>query len=153
MSKTSFPSVNIGQQDHAQLKQIAQTAQREGHPTAGFLLAEIHRARVSEQRSVDGNVAGLDKLVSYRIDFGPTRRRRLVSPEDYATADDEVSVLSPVGAAMLGLCPGDRMPYRDVFGALHFVTIMQVETTSPVFESDTPENDPDDTPDPGPQAA
>lgn len=149
MSRSSFPMVQIERQDHRRLKEIARTAERDGHPTAPFLLAEIRRARVFDSALVEETV-GLNKQVSFRIDFGPTRRRLFVLPDHYSNSEFEVSVLSPVGAAMLGLRKGDRMPYRDIFGALHFVTIMDVEPLRPNFTAGA---GPQDPPDPGPQAA
>lgn len=149
MSRSSFPMVQIERQDHQRLKEIARTAERDGHPTAPFLLAEIRRAQVFDSALVEETV-GLNKQVSFRIDFGPTRRRLFVLPDHYSNSELEVSVLSPVGAAMLGLRKGDRMPYRDIFGALHFVTIMDVEPLRPNFTAGA---DPQDPPDPGPQAA
>ena len=149
MPHSSFPVVQIERQDHLRLKELARTAEREGHPTAPFLSAEIRRARVFDSAQVEETV-GLNKQVSFRIDFGPTRRRLFVLPEHYSDSELEVSVLSPVGAAMLGLRKGDRMPYRDIFGALHFATIMDVEPLTPNFATST---GPQDPPDPGPQAA
>lgn len=153
MSHTSFPVVQIERQDHLRLKQLARIAEREKHPTAPFLLAEIRRAQVYDHAATEETI-GLNKQVSFRVDFGPTRRRLFVLPEHYANSELEVSVLSPVGAAMLGLRKGDRMPYRDIFGALHFVTIIDVEPLTPNF---TPHaaarRGPEGPPDPGPQAA
>ncbi len=151
MPHSSFPVVQIERQDHLRLKQLARAAEREGHPTAPFLLAEIRRAQVFEQPSAEEAI-GLNKQVSFRIDFGPTRRRLFVLPEHYANSELEVSVLSPVGAAMLGLRKGDRMPYRDIFGALHFVTIIDVEPLTPNFTNLADASGPEE-PDPGPQAA
>lgn len=147
MSNTTFPTVSLGRQDHARLNKLARTAQRDGHPVAGFLLSEIRRARVFEQDSLEA-AAGPDKRITYRVDFGPTKRGLLVLAENCAGA--EVSVLSPLGTAMLGLKEGDRMPYRDVFGTLHFVKIIRIETPLPGFVSSAPEESPFD---PGPQAA
>jgi regulator of nucleoside diphosphate kinase len=152
MPHSSFPVVQIERQDHLRLKELARTAEREGHPTAPFLLAEIRRAKVFDTPVPEmvEETAGLNKQVSFRIDFGPTRRRLFVLPEHYSNSELEVSVLSPVGAAILGLRKGDRMPYRDIFGALHFVTIMDVEPLTPSF---TASPGPQDPTDPGPQAA
>jgi regulator of nucleoside diphosphate kinase len=149
MPQSLFPVVQIEREDHLRLKELARTAEREGHPTAPFLLSEIRRAKIFDNALVEETV-GLNKQVSFRIDFGPTRRRLFVLPDHYSNSELEVSVLSPVGAAMLGLRKGDRMPYRDIFGALHFVTIMDVEPLTPNFIAST---GPQDPPDPGPQAA
>lgn len=154
MSKTTYPSVTLGVHDHSQLKKVARAAQTEGHPVAPFLLAEIRRARLLEEDALN-ETAGLNKQVTYRVNFEPAKRRTLVLPENNGASGDSISVLSSVGAAMLGLRAGDRMPYRDVFGTLHFVTIVRVEPPSPKFFRFrfTSKTDPGGSSDPGPQAA
>lgn len=154
MSKTTYPDVTLGVHDHSQLKKVAHAARTEGHPVAPFLLAEIRRARVLEDASL-GERASLNKQITYRVNFEPAKRHTLMLPEDAGTSGDSISVLSSVGAAMLGLRAGDRMPYRDVFGTLHFVTILRVEPPSPKFTRlrVTSKTDPGGPSDPGPQAA
>ena len=55
--------------------------------------------------------------VNYRLNWGsPVETQRLVYPEEYVSADEHVSVLSPVGTALLGLTRGSQMPYSQVQG-------------------------------------
>jgi regulator of nucleoside diphosphate kinase len=144
MSNTIYPVVVIARHDHIRLKEVARAARKQGHPVADFLLAELRRARVMEERS-SARTAGLDCHVTYRINFEPPKRRKLVLPENYRDSQGMLSVLSSAGAAILGLHERSRMAYRDLFGALHFVTVLQIESPSPRFN--------DFAPDLGPRAA
>lgn len=151
ISKTTYPAVSIGRRDHARLKELARAARADRHPVADFLLAEIRRAHVFEQGFEQGapdTVVALDCRVTYRVDFGPVVTRRLAHPEDYQGEDKDVSILSSLGAALIGLRGGDRMPYRDVLGTLHFVKVLHAGPPPPnsIRSSAGPF-------DPGPQAA
>lgn len=138
MSNTIYPVVVIARHDHVRLKEVARTARKQGHPVADFLLAEIRRARVMEERT-SARTAGLNCRVTYRINFEPPKRRKLVLPDDYRDSQGMLSVLSSTGAAILGLHERSRMAYRDLFGALHYVTVLQVEPPSPDFNSFAPD--------------
>ena len=81
---------------------------------ADFLLAELRRAKVCEAPQLPSDVVAPGRLVIYQVD-GEARPRShvLVHPDDYRSFEDEVSVMSPVGTALLGLRPGDGMAYID----------------------------------------
>jgi regulator of nucleoside diphosphate kinase len=148
MSFLSIPTVNIDRQDYVRVKKIAETARKKRHPAAPFLLSEIRRARVLDDAPADA-VVGIGRKVSNRVNFGPTLRRLLVLPGDFRDSDRDVSILSQLGAALIGLKARDRMPYRDIFGALHFVTVIEIEP-APQFARAKNTGGP---PNPGPQAA
>ena len=148
MSHLTIPNVHIDRQDYIRLKKIAETARKKRHPAAPFLLSEIRRARVLDDAPSDA-VVGIGRKVSYRVNFGPTLRRLLVLPENFRDSDRDVSILSQLGVALLGLKARDRMPYRDIFGALQFVTVIEVE---PAPKSARAENT-GSPPDSGPHAA
>lgn len=148
MSFLTIPTVNIDRQDYVRLKKIAETARKKRHPVAPFLLSEIRRARVLDD-TPPADAVGIGRKVSYRVNFGPTVSRLLVLPENFRDSERDVSILSQLGAALLGLKVRDRMPYRDIFGALHFVTVIDVEP-APRFSRAENTGGP---PNPGPQAA
>ena len=147
MSHLTIPTVNIDRQDYVRLKKIAETARKKRHPAAPFLLSEI-RARVLDDAPSDA-VVGIGRKVSYRVNFGPTLRRLLVLPENFRDSDRDVSILSQLGVALLGLKARDRMPYRDIFGALQFVTVIDVEPAPGFARAENTSGPPDS----GPQAA
>jgi regulator of nucleoside diphosphate kinase len=126
MNAHSLPPVTIVAQDYARLKQLAIAACADNHPVAGFLLAEIRRARVAEERVRPRLAAALNLWVTYHVDDEPAESRILVHPEDYVSSERQLSVLSPKGAALIGLRAGDRMPYRSIGGLSHVVTLESV---------------------------
>ena len=49
--------------------------------------------------------------------------RLLVFPDDFRNFETHLSVLSPLGAALVGLGVGSRMPFVDLDGELRLVTV------------------------------
>lgn len=116
----AFPSVRLPKDDWVRLMSLAFTAENDLNPVGTFLRAEVHRAIVME--STDDDVVRLNAWVTYRIDWGPTESRLLVHPHDYVPGGHHLSVLSPVGAALIGIRIGERMPFFDLGRTIHLVT-------------------------------
>jgi len=69
----------------------------------------LESARIVEDRLLQDDVVTLDTLVEYReLPSGPTREITLVLPHLADAAHGRVSVLSPVGRALLGRKPGQQ---------------------------------------------
>ena len=89
---------------------------------------------------------------------GPLREPILVHPEDYVSSERQLSVLSPVGTALIGIKVGDRMPYLSIEGAFHVVIAVSVNPPLKIvsFAQNTRRvhiNSKTKSFDPGPQAA
>ena len=121
-----LPPVIIPAPDYARLERLARAAWSDQHPTARFLLSEIHRARVVDDSICRQNIVTLNRWVTYRLDLGHYESRILVHPEDYVSSERQLSVLSPVGTALIGIKVGDRMPYLRIEGAFHVVIAVSV---------------------------
>lgn len=76
------------------------------HDTAASesLATELHRARIVDQRTVPADVVTMNSEVVYE-DCATQRKRtvRVVYPKDADGARGFVSVLAPIGSALLGL--------------------------------------------------
>ena len=108
-----LPSIALTASDHPRLKKLARIAAQQGEKDATFLLAEISRAIVvsDDARQVKSLVT-IGSWVTYWTNRGIRRKTvQLVWPEDFTSDPSQVSVLSGLGAALVGLRAGDRMPY------------------------------------------
>ena len=100
----------------------------------------------------------MNRWVTYRLDLGRYESRILVHPEDYVSSERQLSVLSPVGTALIGIKVGDRMPYLSIEGAFHVVIAVSVNPPLKIvsFAQNARRvhiNLEDESFDPGPQAA
>jgi regulator of nucleoside diphosphate kinase len=122
-----LPPIIISRRDYARLERLADNALRERHPVGRFLMSEIRRAIVFDTNKRPDGVACINEWVTYRIDG---RRRSeskvLVFPEELRNGQIELSVLSPLGAAVLGLGIGHRMKFFSIEGGVHSVIVEDV---------------------------
>jgi regulator of nucleoside diphosphate kinase len=110
------PLVTIVDADFGRLHALALAGEFAGNPVAGLLAAELERAVIRPADEIGPNIVRMNSRVAFRIG---TRRnievRTLVYPEEYARRGDRgecVSVMTPLGAALLGLRVGTSMSYE-----------------------------------------
>ena len=74
------------------------------------MLAELLDAgRIVPMQDIPGDVVTMNSQVLYQdLETGELHEVRVVYPEDANPAAGHISVLSPVGAALLGLAAGDE---------------------------------------------
>ena len=105
------PAIFIAQSQRKSLKKLIAEAFRGKDRIAPFLSAEVRRAAICDDGALPDNAVAPGRAVSYRIDWGaPTSYRTLVYPEHFADPQTQISLLSPIGAALLGLRAGAQMP-------------------------------------------
>ena len=128
MIALSLPPIAIPSIDILRLKRVTDHAVYGFHPVGNFLRSEIDRASIHPPSTMPDCVR-LDEWVDFRPDDGdPMRSAILVMPEKFWSYRRHVSILSPVGAALLGLRGGDRMPYVDGAGKSCTLSVIRVQT-------------------------
>ena len=104
------PDIFIGRSQHKQLKRIAAEAFRNRDRIAPFLSAELRRAGLCDDQMLGCERVAPNRQVSYRLDWGAaTPYRTLVYPDDLQDESGQISLLSPIGTALLGMRQGDQM--------------------------------------------
>lgn len=77
------------------------------------LQAELNRAQVVSPGSVAEDVVTMDSIVMLRdLDTGETETYTLVYPDRADIANHRLSVLAPIGTAILGYRVGDELRWR-----------------------------------------
>lgn len=108
-----LPNIIIPSSDHRRLEEIAYAAAEQGDTDAMFLMGEIIRAEVVPDCSARlDSIVTMKSWVTFRTNWSfPRETRQLVYPEDYMSDKTQISVLSPLGAALIGLRVGSRVPF------------------------------------------
>lgn len=123
MSNAQKPTIYVGHDDHEELIDLALKALGRA-PAAALLLQEMQRATVAE--APPPNVVAMNSDVDFEYSGRRYRDFRLVYPRYADITDGRISVLTPVGAALIGLSEGATMswlgPNRDV----HSLTVLRV---------------------------
>ena len=122
----ALPPITIHLDDYNALVLSAELARRANRPHAGFLIAELRRARLCERYELPRNVVSMGCSVTYRLTSSAAKAtRRLVFEYERAKYANGLSVATPLGTALLGVRVGDRMPFRLGYSLEYGVTDAQ----------------------------
>jgi regulator of nucleoside diphosphate kinase len=127
MMNEQLPPIRIGANDFHLLKLAAMQAVEDSNPVCSFLVSELERAELVES-SAPLRCVRLDNWVTFRADDGLLLESRIpVLPENFRSNHLHVSILSPLGAALIGVPVGSRMPYVGIDGISHVLTVESLE--------------------------
>lgn len=121
------PDILIGEREHRRLTIAALTDTTSHAEEIDFLLYELDRAQLVDDRSLPADIVRLNSIVRYRPESGEERTVKLVLPDD--TFLDErfrLPVTSHHGAALLGLRPGDALFWLNPDGTRGAVEVVRV---------------------------
>ena len=125
----SVPQIIVSNADYERLTDLA-TASLERLPeVANELLSEMDRAKVVQDGSVPDNVVRMGSTVTFKSDDGNTRTLKLVYPAEESLDEHRISVMTPVGAALIGLSQGQSISWTARDGKHHRLTVTKVKAT------------------------
>lgn len=125
---SACPPITLSETDADRLYLLAERA----HDRTTGLLGELERARVSPDRRVAGDVVGMNSTVDFVDEArGETRTVELVYPAQANIEAGRISVLTPIGAALIGLREGQSIawPCRD--GRPRTLRVLKVRRAPP----------------------
>ncbi len=125
-----LPSVTISKVDRARLVSIATAAltDRWRSAVASNLLREIQRATVVPDAQLPENVVAIHSRVHLRDNItGTDTRITLVLPDETCVKSAGVSVLTPLGAALIGLPEGASIDWCTASGDHSSKTVLRCE--------------------------
>ncbi len=124
------PDIVITRTDHARLTQLANGLLEKNPELADGLLSELERAQVVEDGVAAQEAVQMGSTVEYEAD-GSKRRVELVYPTDADISENKVSILTPIGTALLGLRTGQSIDWVANDGRTHRLSILSVEQATP----------------------
>jgi len=121
------PPIQIRETDAERIGNLAIEAEERLPQVAELLLAEINRAKVVQDSRLPQNVVALQSTVKFLDEAsGIERTLQLVYPQHADIAAGRISILSLVGAGLLGLKPGQSISWPDRAGKQRALRIMEV---------------------------
>lgn len=116
-------TIFITEHDRSRLRQLmanAKYAEYRGSKYFEALMGELERAVVVEPKSVPPDVVTMNSRVQLvDLESGETMEYTLVFPQDADLAKGKISVLAPIGTAMLGYRVGDVFSWQVPSGERH----------------------------------
>lgn len=134
------PPLIVTETDHRKLIAIADAASRRFPEVADELRAEMERARVVAADAIPPDVVRMGSLVEFLSDSAQNGRVILVFPNEADIAQNKVSVLTPIGAALIGLSAGQSITWQAPDGHKHKLTVVKVR--QPATDPASPEAPP-----------
>jgi regulator of nucleoside diphosphate kinase len=125
--KYKRPPIVVVDDQHERLVDLALSSM-DRMPGAVMLFEELKRARTVEHLPRDA--IGINSVVTFEYDGARYRDYALVDPHDADFSSGRISVLTPVGAMLLGLSVGQTMDWTGDDGRAHRVTIEQVRESA-----------------------
>jgi regulator of nucleoside diphosphate kinase len=123
----SKPSIVVSSLDQQRLQALLDSLPASAFPGKADLQAELDRADVVEPRDVPPSIVTMNSTVRFAIEpSGEEFCLTLVYPKDATGDADRISVLAPVGSALLGLATGDQIEWPAPGGGLIKVRIVEV---------------------------
>lgn len=109
--ETARPSIVMSRLDYDRIEALLEGANERGIDTAS-LEAEMERADVVEPAQMPGDVISMNSTARFVDESsGEERELTLVYPRDASGEPGRVSILAPVGSALLGLRVGQSIDW------------------------------------------
>jgi regulator of nucleoside diphosphate kinase len=122
------PPLVLSAEDHIRLVALASVVLRRDPPVARLLLEEADRAEVVPNGRLPTGAVALGSHVEFRDEAtGETRRLQVVLPGKADIAEGRISVLSLVGAGLIGVLEGYSIDWPTQDGRLRRLAILRVE--------------------------
>jgi regulator of nucleoside diphosphate kinase len=121
------PAITISSRDFKRLDQLLDSLPPNSHPEADLLRAELERAEVLNPERMPSDVVTMNSRVRFRVE--PSEKEyqlTLVYPKDLDGGSGQISILAPVGSALLGLRIGQQIEWPALNGKPVRVRIVDI---------------------------
>lgn len=127
LSVEAKPGLMIAEEEHGELYRLALSVRPARPMIADLLVAELERAQVVPFRNLPRSVVCMNSIVEYRHDtLDHDRRVKLVYPEDNDIDARRISVLTSIGAGLIGLSEGASIEFSVRPGSRMRISVLKV---------------------------
>lgn len=125
---TQKPNIIISSLDAQRLEDMLEDlSKKQPFPGEDELLAELDRAEVVEPKDMPSNIVTMNSTVRFQeISSKKEFSLTLVYPHEDKPSEASISILAPVGSALLGLAEGEQIEWPKPGGGSLAVKIIEV---------------------------
>ena len=121
------PKIMISSLDAERLEVLLDSLPQNAFPGREDLEVELARADVVDPEEIPPTVVTMNSTVRFKVEFSAEEFcLTLVYPKDVGTGGEKISILAPVGSALLGLSQGDEIEWPKPGGGVLRVRIVEV---------------------------
>lgn len=123
---TLRPQITVSQSEYQKLLTLAAAGSGPLSAGAARLFDEMERAHIVADHKLPADIVRMGSRVVYRTDKDEEREVVLVFPADADISERKISVLTPVGAALIGLRTGQSITWESRDGRNNALTVLSV---------------------------
>ena len=127
MKKNRKPVISMTRHDHQRLSLLAESYLSRMPDVADELLGELDRSRIVDDARLSSEVVRMGSSVRFTSDLGEDTSVTLVFPGEADIARGKISILTPIGTALIGLSVGQSIDWTARDGRVHRLTVEAVE--------------------------
>jgi regulator of nucleoside diphosphate kinase len=125
-SRTRSTQIVVSNTEYERLTDLANASMERLPAVAQELLDELELAQIVDDKDLPKDVVRMGSTVTFKSDDGHTRTLKLVYPADESLDEHRISVMTPVGAALIGLGMGQSISWTARDGKHHRLTVTKV---------------------------
>lgn len=123
----SRPTIIINELDAERIDRLLEKPEFASLPVVDALNEELDRAQMCTPETMPQDVVTMNSQVKFRnLTTGEELTRTLVYPTQMTDSSTQLSVLAPVGAALLGLRTGDTIHWELPGGASTHLEVLEL---------------------------
>jgi regulator of nucleoside diphosphate kinase len=127
MNISTLPDITVTTKDASRLAALIGDLFQVRDSQIAFLARELDRAKIVEPDVIREDIVTMRSLVDFwNGETGRMARVMLSYPAEASVSENKISVLTPVGTALLGLPEGECMPYEAADGTMRHLTVHRV---------------------------
>lgn len=121
------PEIVISSLDADRLDNLMDSMSKGAFPGKAELESELARAKIVEPEEIPPTVVTMNSTVRFRVEATHEEfTLTLVYPKDIDSSGSKISILAPVGSALLGLSQGEEIEWPRPGGGVLRVRIDEV---------------------------
>lgn len=132
---TKEPTITVCMSDY---QRITKLIENQASAYIEALDTELDRAELVPDQHLPNNVVAMNSIVSFEdLESGAQTTVQLVFPEDANVAQLKISILSPVGSALIGLHTGACIDWPVPQGKVRHLKVVEVKQSGQEINSPT----------------
>ena len=121
------PVITLSSRDFEQLDDFLNSLPPNSFPEADMLREELDRAEILDPEKMPGDVVTMNSKVRFIVEpSGKQYELTLVYPKDIDGSPGKISILAPVGSALLGLSIGQEIEWPTAGGKMIRIRVVDI---------------------------
>lgn len=127
MTQSQRPPILISSLDALRIEKLFDSLGLDQISNIDDLQSELDRADIVAPEEIPPNIVTMNSTVQFKVDSSDKEfSLTLVYPKDVDGSNSKISILAPVGSALLGLKEGDQISWPKPGGGFLLVHIIKI---------------------------